>query len=63
MEILTPKQVAEKLQIGQKRVYDLLNSGELKGFRLGSKISNNGDFDRRPWRILESDLNNYISSR
>ena len=36
--ILTVDDVMIILQIGRNQCYELLNSGELKGFRLGTKI-------------------------
>ena len=35
--ILTVDDVMEILQIGRNKCYELINSGELKGFRLGTK--------------------------
>ena len=34
-EYLTPKEVMELLYIGRNTFYRLVNSGELKGFRVG----------------------------
>ena len=34
-DILTPEEVLEYLNIGKNSVYSLLNSCELKGFRIG----------------------------
>lgn len=63
VDILTPKQVAAKLQTSTRKVYELLNNGDLKGFRLGKKFNNNGGIDKRPWRIVKTDLDNYISGQ
>lgn len=49
-EILTVNDVAEILYVGKNTVYDLLNAGQLKGFRIGSKS----------WRIPRQCLNEYI---
>ena len=49
-EILTVNDVAEILYVGRNTIYDLLNSGQLKGFRIGSKS----------WRIPRQCLNEYI---
>ncbi len=48
-EILTPEDVMEYLYIGRNAVYKLLNSGELKAFRVG-----------RNWKIPKKALDEYI---
>lgn len=48
-EILTVADIMEILYIGRNTVYSLLNSGELKGFRIG-----------RTWKIPRDCLTNYI---
>lgn len=48
-EILTVADVCEILCIGRNTVYDLLNSGYLKGFRIG-----------KSWRIPNTNLEEYI---
>ncbi len=48
-EILTPEQVMKYLNIGRNAIYILLNSGELKGFRVGHK-----------WKIPRKALDEYI---
>ena len=48
-EILTVADIMEILYIGRNTVYGLLNSGELKGFRIG-----------RTWKIPRDCLTNYI---
>ena len=48
-EVLTVSDVAEILYIGRNTVYELLNSGELKGFRIG-----------KTWRIPKVNLEKYI---
>ena len=35
--VLTPADIMEILRIGKNSVYDLLNSGTLKGFRVGRR--------------------------
>lgn len=42
---LTPQEVMELFSIGKNTLYKLLNSGEIKGFRLGRK-----------WRISRESL-------
>ena len=37
-EILTPEDVMDYLYIGRNAVYKLLNSGELKAFRVGRNL-------------------------
>ena len=51
-EYLTPKEVMELLYIGKNTLYGLLNSGELKGFRVG-----------RQWRITKGALQEYADRR
>ena len=51
-EILTVTDVMELLYIGRNTVYQLLNSGELKGFRIG-----------RTWKIPRDCLSNYILAK
>lgn len=47
--VLQPADVMEILGIGKNTVYDLLNSGELRGFRIG-----------RSWRILADELDGFM---
>lgn len=51
-EYLTPREVMELLYIGKNTLYKLLNSGELKGFRVG-----------RQWRITKGALQEYADRR
>lgn len=44
-EYLTPREVMDLLYIGKNTLYKLLNSGELKGFRIG-----------RQWRVKRDEL-------
>lgn len=44
-EYLTPREVMDLLYIGKNTLYGLLNSGELKGFRVGMQ-----------WRVRREDL-------
>ncbi len=48
-DILTVFDAAEALHIGKNRVYELLESGLLKGFRIG-----------RVWKIPKEALREYI---
>lgn len=48
-EYLTPREVMELLYIGKNTLYKLLNSGELKGFRVGKQ-----------WRIRKDRLKEYV---
>lgn len=50
-DIMDVFDVAEALQIGKNRVYELLEKGELKGFRIG-----------RVWKIPRISLEDYILS-
>ena len=49
-EYLTPQEVMDLLYIGKNTLYKLLNSGKLKGFRVGSL-----------WRIQLKDLEAYVA--
>lgn len=51
-DIMDVFDVAEALQIGKNRVYELLEKGELKGFRIG-----------RVWKIPRVSLEDYILSQ
>jgi excisionase family DNA binding protein len=52
MQILTPKEVAKELKVGEMTILRLLRAGELGGFKVGAS-----------WRILRSDLDAYVSQR
>ena len=49
-DVLSVSDVCEILLIGRNRVYELLNSGALKGFRVG----------KNSWRIPKKSLEMYI---
>ena len=48
-DILTAEEVCEALRIGYNALYELLNSGKLKGFRNG-----------RVWRIPKQAVREYV---
>ncbi len=48
-DIMTVPDVAKILYIGKNRVYELLESGDLKGFRIG-----------RVWKIPKEAVQEYI---
>ncbi len=48
-DILTPEEVMDYLNIGRNSLYALLNSGEIKAFRVG-----------RNWKIPRKSLDKYI---
>lgn len=48
-DIMTITDVMEALHIGKNRVYALLATGELKGFRMG-----------RPWKIPRESVELYV---
>ena len=48
-DVLTAEEACEALRIGYNAMYELLNSGKLKGFRNG-----------RVWRIPKQSLEIYI---
>ena len=52
-DILCVADVCEILMIGRNRCYELLNSGTLKGFRVG----------KNTWRIPKNNLALYIVQR
>ena len=49
LTVLSVSEVAEYIGVGKNRVYELLNTGKLKGFRMGST-----------WKISRMALENYI---
>ena len=51
-DVLTVQEVMELLYCGKNTVYDLLNRGELKGFRL-----------RHTWKIPKTSLIQYIEQK
>lgn len=51
-DVLTVTDVAEILFVGRNTIYDLLNTRQLQGFRIG-----------RSWRILKTSLEEYILVR
>ena len=50
-DVLTADEACEALRIGYNALYDLLNSGKLKGFRNG-----------RVWRIPKRSIQEYVLS-
>ncbi len=48
-DILTIEELCEILKIGRNRAYELLESGAIKGFRLG-----------KPWKIPRIAVENYL---
>ena len=51
-DIWTVKQVAFYLRINPKTVYDLVNSGELPGFKVGGS-----------WRFTKADIKQWVDER
>lgn len=49
MEFLTVKDISKMLHVSRWKVYQLLESGDLEGFRIG-----------RQWRVEVKNLNNYV---
>lgn len=49
-EIMNAYEVSEALGISTNAVYELLNTGELKGFKVGRKI----------WKIPRESLEEYV---
>ena len=48
-DLLTPLEVAERLRVNREVVYKWLQSGKMKGIRVG-----------RHWRIRSSDLDAFL---
>jgi len=48
-DLLTPSEVAERLRVNREVVYKWLQSGKMKGIRVG-----------RLWRIRSSDLDAFL---
>lgn len=48
-DLLTPSEVAERLRVNREVVYKWLQSGKMKGIRVG-----------RHWRIRSSDLDAFL---
>ncbi|MBE7033360.1 MAG: helix-turn-helix domain-containing protein [Ruminococcaceae bacterium] len=48
-DILSPEEAMDELRIGKNSIYELLNSGKLKGFKVG-----------RNWKIPRKSIDNYI---
>ena len=51
-DILTVAEISETLYIGKNRVYELLENGSIKGFRIG-----------RVWKVPKEALREYILSQ
>ena len=51
--LLSPDEAREMLCVGKSTIYSLLNSCELKGFRIGT----------RNWRIPREEIDNYIINK
>lgn len=51
-EFLTPEEVANKLKVTRRWIYDLLRSGRLKGYRVG-----------QDWRIAEPDVLTFLQCK
>ena len=51
-DILLPEEAAEILRIGMNQMYKILNTGELKAYRVG-----------RAWRIPKQNIINYINQK
>ena len=49
--VLTPADVMSILNIGKNAVYALLNSGQLRGFRIG-----------RSWRVSADELEQFVAN-
>jgi len=52
-DLLTPAQIAERLQVAETTVHKWLRSGDLKGMKLGHRI----------WRVKEGDLEAFLEQR
>jgi len=52
MQYLTVKQMAEILQVSQRTIYRLIDSGKLPAYKLD-----------RDWRIAKEDINQFLEKR
>ena len=52
IELMTVEQFCQILQIGKNTAYKLLQTGEIKGFRVG-----------RRWKIPRDSVNEYLNSK
>jgi len=50
--MLRPGEVAERLQVSERAIYEWLRAGELPGVKLG-----------RLWRVRPADLEEYLRSK
>ena len=50
--IVTVAEAAEELYVSKNRIYELLHSGELKGFRMGKN-----------WKIPSKSLEEYVRTQ
>lgn len=51
LALLTPEQVAERLQVKERTVLDWLRAGDLRGLKLG-----------RLWRVRPDDLEKFLAA-
>jgi len=52
MQYLTVKQMAEILQVSQRTIYRMIDSGKLPAYKLD-----------RDWRIAKEDINQFLEKR
>ncbi len=50
--LLTPAQIAQRLQLNERTITQWLRKGYLRGFKLGKE-----------WRIYQDDLNAFLEAR
>ena len=50
-QLLTPPQVAERLQVNERTVTQWLRKGYLRGFKIGKE-----------WRVSAADLKNFLNA-
>lgn len=50
--LMTASELADYLGVGKNRAYELLNSGEIKGFRIGSV-----------WKVAKAAVDQYINEK
>ena len=55
-ELLTVEEVARRLKVNQKRIYKLIQSGELEATNIGGE-------GRNIYRVSVADFNRYLQSR
>ena len=51
-DLLTPEEAMDYLNVGKNAIYELLGTGEIKAFRIGTR-----------WKIPKKSLDDYIDGK